>query len=196
MQTFRQITVRLREAFAKGLEPENHILDLGALDGEIDKLLLEAVPTLHITAVDQLTDEELAKRIIRNQRFTSPQIAWVIGSVERYTDGLTDNTKFEGIFAQNIFQFLDKDQVLNRIIPRLQTTLRRNGQFAIRTFSAEPVPAFDTPMTSLYQLDDLAVLFPAMQWDVALAEATVFNSLSLRNDRRDFSIIDLLARKR
>lgn len=196
MQTSRQITVRLREAFAKGLEPENHILDLGALDGEIDKLLLEVVPTLHITAVDQLTDEELAKRIIRNQRFTSPQIAWVIQGVELYTDSLADNTKFDSILAQNIFQFLDKDQVLNRIIPRLQTALAKNGQFAIRTFSAEPKPAFDTPMTSLYQLDDLLPLFPVGQWEIVLAEANVFNSLSLRNDRRDFSIIDLLARKR
>jgi|GEM_PF-2676200 len=187
---------RLVQAFIENIKAHDHLLDLGARDGWVEQMAFSKEPNLTVTAVDKMSDEELAKELIRSERVRDERITWVITDVVEYVRSLAKDQKFQGILAQNIFQFLDKKVVLKELLPRLQQSIAPGGQLAIRTFSAEPEPPFEKPFTSLYRSDDLLSLFPEQQWDIRINSANKLNLNSLRNDKRDFSLVDFQAVKK
>ncbi len=96
-------------------------------------------------------------------------VEWEQESIE---DWLRDRSffpsdSFHAIVARNVLHFLDRDLVLDALLPEIRESLFPGGIVAIATFHLQPNPPVDPPYPSLFRLADLRRAFPP-RWNALL----------------------------
>ena len=112
-------------------------LDLGAGDLIVSKQLADL--GLEVTAIDLM----LPKSIPTNVHFVQADIT-------TYQPMGT----FDIIIANNVFQFCNRERVLQELLPRLFSALASGGLLIIETFWGNPDPPFHKPIASTFTLAD------------------------------------------
>lgn len=164
------------------LKPNDEVLDLGAGLGKQAKFFAEN--GCKVTAVDANSKVE----------FKDLSIDWHLATIEDFiSQSEYQNEKWSLIFSQNLLQFLEKDFVLNNLVPWIENHLVLGGLVAIRTFYQNPEPPFPKPLVSLYQLNELMEMFSG--WQVILGKQFDQIGPSLDGSTRRFFCIDFIIKK-
>ncbi len=135
-----------------------------------------------ITAVDKIAAPEGCHH----------RIAWAQMRVEEWLEQLDPRARFDFIVTFNLIHFLDREYVLNELIPKLATRIHPGGWIAIRTFYQDPEPSPNEKGSfSLYTPQDLLGALP--QWRTYRAYKDQDHSKGQCGTFRLWHITDVLA---
>ncbi len=183
------LSARFSTVFQEHLRPGFDVLDLGAgSDGsERSPLASVASRVRRVVAVD--TSPMPGK--------LPPNVEW---QQERIEDWLSDRSffpsdPFHAVVARNSLHFLDRDLVLDALLPSLADSVHPGGILAIATFFRQPDPPADPPYPSLFRLADLRRAFPP-RWNALLAVEETLRGPGHGNPAmRDWHTTQLVIRK-
>lgn len=167
------------KTFLSQIRPDWRVLDLGAGDGRFSQMFVDR--GAKVTAVDpKFSGEELSGISIERIK------------IEDFIEQKS-NIKYNAIFLRNILQFLDKNWVIEKLVPWLNENLLPEGVVGIETFYQNPIPAFDKPVSSLYAAQELSGYFKS--WQIILIKQYEHFSPDLRGNKRHFFTSDLIVKK-
>ena len=169
----------LTSQFIEQLSPNSTVVDLGSGAGMYSKKLLDLGH--QVIAVD--------KRIVLDV----PGIDFRHQTIQDFITNLPPDFKADGWLLKNVIQFIDKEYILNTLIPILKARTSPNGVIAIETFFKDPEPAFDHPFASYYHLTDLTPLFS--DWNTLYEKKEMDEHSDMNGTIRNFAITSLLVRK-
>ena len=183
------LSARFSTVFHDQLRPEFDVVDLGAgSDGsERGPLASLASRVRRVVAVD----------VCRQPAELPRNVEW---QQERIEDWLQDRAFFpcgshHAFVARNSLHFLDRDLVLDALLPEIRDSLLPGGIVAIATFHRQPDPPVSPPYPSLFRLADLRRAFPPT-WNALLAVEETLSGPG-HGDRlvRDWHTTQLVIRK-
>ncbi|MEK7584489.1 MAG: methyltransferase domain-containing protein [Patescibacteria group bacterium] len=167
------------KVFLEQIRRGDTVLDLGTGSGEFSQMFADR--GARVTAVDVRMPDDLDDAIVPKKMSVQDFIAE------------TKDEQYDEIFLRNIIQFLDKQWVLDSLVPWLQDHVRAGGVVGIQTFYEEPRPPFDHPRKSLYSLEELAVAFPT--WPELYREEREREGPDMEGNIRRFFIASLIVKK-
>jgi len=183
------LSAQFSSVLHQALDPRGEIVDLGAgSDGSPrGNVALLAAKVRHVLAVDvHPRPAELPRNVSWDQC--------------RIEDWLQERSFFPGdpahaYVARNVLHFVDRDLVLDALLPELARTLLPGGVVAISTFHRQPDPPVCPPYPSLYRVADLRRSFP-QDWNVVLGVEETLRGPG-HDDRavRDWHTTQLVIRK-
>ena len=164
--------------FISFIKPGHRVLDLGANQGEYSQIFIDN--GAKVTAVDYNLPDLLGKDIIVKKM-----------KVEEFIN--QDSDKYDMVFMSNILQFLEKQWVVEILVPWLDKHMTTDAVIGMRTFYQEPEPPFDHPMISLYTIGDLTHYF--MSWQELYAKQYDHYGPDMKGNTRHFFISDMIIKK-
>ncbi len=173
------MTPFLEQAYT-GLKPGMKVLDLGAGDLAHAASMRER-GAAEVIAVDKKKPKQVPDGIIFQEQ-----------SVEDYMAKLPDTDTFDFVLARNIFQFMDKNLVLNTLLKKLVEHIRPSGIIAIETFNKPPEPNFEKPNKSFYSLSEL---IEALPFEPLLAEEVAEKAKDKAGISRTFYLTRYIVKK-
>lgn len=167
--------------FLARVAPGNCVLDLGAGQGTQAQWMARRGAL--VTAVDKkMPPSGLAG------------IDWIQSSIEDWFARLPAEARFDAILAKNVFQFLNRDWVLQQLLPDLAARLNPGGLMGIETFYQPPEPAFEwLTETAHYTLADLSAFF--FNWKVLSKQQQPVRTRGLDGVKRKFFLTDLIVQR-
>ena len=170
---------RLVNELINNLQPKSLVVDLGAGDGRWSRVLQAAGHK--VIAVDKQTKP------------TDVIVDWQVSSAQNWVTDLKNNFRADGWLIKNLLQFIEKDYVLQELLPKIANHTPAEGVVAIETFYQPPNPPFAKPHKYYYSLSDLEAIFGG--WKLILAEEVVELGPDLSGHPREFCLTRLVVKK-
>ena len=167
---------QLISEFIHHLRPNSTVVDLGSGPGQYSKKLLDHGH--QVIAVD--------KKIVLD----TPGIDFRHQTIQDFITNLPPDFKADGWLLKNVIQFIDKEYILNTLIPTLKAHTNPNGVIAIETFFKDPEPAFDRPFTSYFYLYELTPLFS--DWNTLYKQEEMDEHSDMNGTIRNFAVTTLV----
>lgn len=165
--------------FLNCIQPGHHVLNLGAGEGKFAQMFVERGASV------TMVDTQLPK--IQDANVHVQQM-----SIEEFC-AIENPDRYDGIFARNSIQFLDKNWVHETLFPWLEDHSSDNGIIAIETFFQNPEPPFNRHMKSLYALKELQSHF--LSWNEMYAREYSHLGLDMSGQTRKFFVSSLIVQK-
>lgn len=169
--------------FINGLDFEQKIvLDLGA--GKEGKFARNFVNRgAMVIAVDRDPLEEKGRM----------DYIFIRSRAEDYVQSLENEERYDLIHIRNLVQFLNKDFVLDLMLPKLASCLKPRGILAIQTFKQSPVPPFEHNNHSYFDAADLKKSLSGTE--ILLEVEHQHHGPDMKKVRRDFYLTTVIAQK-
>lgn len=161
------------------LKPNSLVVDLGAGEGHYAQKL-----------------SSLGHRVIavdKNPQPPKDDITQIQSSIEDWISSMSSDLSVDAFLLKNSIQFIDKDVVVQTLIPKLKDITGKGGFIAIETFTKPPTPPFDVTHRSHYALSEIAPLF--QDWEILLADEIESDNPDLSGNMRHFFKTQIIARK-
>src|SRR5690606_42120300 len=125
---------QLISEFIHHLRPNSTVVDLGSGPGQYSKKLLDHGH--QVIAVD--------KKIVLD----TPGIDFRHQTIQDFITNLPSGFKADGWLLKNVIQLIDKEYILNTLIPTIKAHTNPNGAIAIETFFKDPESSSGRPFRS------------------------------------------------
>ncbi len=144
------------------LRSDQIIVDFGAgNDGSVRSPL--GIVSKYVREVIAIDIESVPPELPSNVEWRQERIEdWL------YERSFFPSGPFHGFIARNSLQFLERDFVLNTLLPWLRDCVEPGGFIALATFYRAPDPPVNPPYRSLFHLEELRQVFPP-NWKSVLA---------------------------
>ena len=165
--------------FLECLPGKGLLVDLGAGDGRHSLVLAEK--GYDVIAVE------------RNEPpLRHEHIVWRVMRIEDWLTSLPADFSVEGFLLKNVLQFLEREFVLNELLPGLVLHTAPGGVVAIETFTAPSDPPMKNQISCFFT-KELAVPFAG--WHIEMQEELELEADDMRGVKRKFALARFVAKR-